>query len=347
MIGAKNKGAQREMGKEILLLAPTDYDLYESIKENIEDKGYKVNLILNRGKDFKYKNIGDRLYNLYRKLVLKDYDYKEKLRVKFLEDYQIAKINESNGYECCIVIRADFFSPRTLEQAKLNSKRFVSYHYDGLGRNLDILDKIGLFDDFFVFDQNDIKKYPDYNLKLLDNFYFDCYPRIIKKSRDIKTIYFLGSYHSSRETDLLNCYSNLSNHDIDVRISLLQNIYSPQYSDIYLKAGVTLLSDVIPYKKYLEELVQYDMLLDLLISEHQGLSFRIFEGLFYKKKVITNNKNIRDRDFYHPNNYYIIEGDEFLGLKEFLESPYIDIDSKTQEKYSFSAWFNKIIRAVN
>lgn len=345
MIRAENSTLKKNPGKEILLLAPIDYDLYKSIKENIEDKGYKVNLILNQGEKFKYHSIWERLYNLFRKLVLKDYDYKEKLRVKFIENQQIRKIKEVDHYECCIVIRTDYFSTRTLEQAKLKSNRFVSYHYDGLARNLDVLEKVEMFDDFYVFDQNDIPKYPNYNLKLLENFYFDCYPRIEQKSGKTKTIYFLGSYHASREADLMICYKNLSYRNIDVHIDLLKNIYAPDHSDIYHKPGVTLLFDVIPYKTYLQKLLKYDMLLDLLISEHQGLSFRIFEGLYYKKKVITNNKNVKYKDFYHPNNYYIIEGDGFKGLESFLESPYVEIDAEIQAKYSFSAWFNKMRRA--
>ena len=329
--------------KKVLLLALIDYGLYQSIKENLEKNGYDVTLVLNYGYEFSYTSMWDRLQNFLHKIFLRDYTYKDKLRKSFLENKQVDIINEEDYYDYCIVIRSDFFPIDILKAAKLKSRSFVSYHYDGLGRNKKVFERIDLFDHFFVFDKNDIKKYPEYNLNLVDNFYFDCYPRETNQERAGKAVYFLGSYHPSRLDDMLLCYNILREYGLEVDIDLLINAYLPDDSPLYQNVDISLLKDVIPYKSYLEKISPYGILLDLLIAEHQGLSFRIFEGLYYQKKVITNNKSVRERDFYHPNNYFIIENNNFNGLEEFIAAPYKNIDSNIVEQYSFTSWLNTLL----
>ena len=54
------------------------------------------------------------------------------------------------------------------------------------------------------------------------------------------------------------------------------------------------------------------VLLDLVRENQDGLSFRIFEAMALKKKIITNNKTIVDYDFYNPNNILILKEDKYL-----------------------------------
>ncbi|MFI8377987.1 hypothetical protein [Leeuwenhoekiella sp. NPDC079379] len=46
----------------------------------------------------------------------------------------------------------------------------------------------------------------------------------------------------------------------------------------------------------------YDILLDVQKGNQEGLTFRIFEALALKKKLIITNKSIVDYYFYDPQN---------------------------------------------
>ena len=62
-----------------------------------------------------------------------------------------------------------------------------------------------------------------------------------------------------------------------------------------------------------------------------------FESIFYDKKLITNNKSLKDYDFYHPNNIFILDNN-YDKIKEFLAKPFIKIDNEIKEKYDYKNW---------
>ena len=78
---------------------------------------------------------------------------------------------------------------------------------------------------------------------------------------------------------------------------------------------------------------------------HSGLSFRIFESIFYQKKLITNNTEVTKYDLYHEDNIYIWDGREIDidSLRSFLNKPYHILPSKILNKYSFKTWHRLIL----
>ena len=62
------------------------------------------------------------------------------------------------------------------------------------------------------------------------------------------------------------------------------------------------------------------------------------EALFYEKKLITNNKNIINYDFYCKENIFILEKDDIEELPQFLKTPYKKIDNEIVNKYEFENW---------
>ncbi|MFK5040379.1 hypothetical protein ACI3P4_05410 [Glaesserella parasuis] len=87
-----------------------------------------------------------------------------------------------------------------------------------------------------------------------------------------------------------------------------------------------------------------DILVDFTVSEHSGLSFRIFEAIGYSKKLITTNTTIKEYDFYNSNNIFIIENEniDINELKKFLLLPICELPKNIIEKYYFTAWISKI-----
>ncbi len=102
----------------------------------------------------------------------------------------------------------------------------------------------------------------------------------------------------------------------------------------------------VPYRDYLSLVNKSKVILDIVDATYQtGYSLRIFESLFYKKKLITNHEIIKKEPFYNPNNVYVInpeDEDSFKGLKAFADTPYEDVDENIIKKYNFNDWIKRI-----
>ncbi|MDO4763924.1 MAG: hypothetical protein Q4A00_06030 [Flavobacteriaceae bacterium] len=86
------------------------------------------------------------------------------------------------------------------------------------------------------------------------------------------------------------------------------------------------------------------VIIDIKLPYHSGLSFRFFESLGYNKKLITNNTSVKEYDFYHPNNIFITDYENFEGLEEFLNQPYVNICEEIKTKYKFENWIKNILK---
>ena len=97
-------------------------------------------------------------------------------------------------------------------------------------------------------------------------------------------------------------------------------------------------------KRYIK---QAACMLDLgVIEKHQGLTFRVFEAIGYHKKIITNNPDIANYDFYNPQNILIINEQNISIPNEFLTSSYIPIPDQIIRKYTLETWVKTVFKEV-
>lgn len=113
---------------------------------------------------------------------------------------------------------------------------------------------------------------------------------------------------------------------------------TPQLARQLYPANVNILPTGISFQQNIEYAKQSKVLVDFLENVHKGLSFRTFEALAYRKKLITTNPEIMKYDFYHPNNVFVWNGKDFAGLADFLATPYQEIEESIRRKYSFGNW---------
>ncbi|MGF7025803.1 hypothetical protein [Sphingobacterium siyangense] len=330
------------MNKKILLLVPNDYQLYKLVQKNIEDIGFDVTVILHNSVKFKYKSIFQRLYKLFRKLSDGNNSYKQELIIKYSSEQLINRIEAFDMFDYCLVFRADFFHIDVLNAAKRKSKWITSYHYDGLKRNPSIFERISIFDKFYVFDKEDVMKTDVVRTYLSHNFYFD-FDQGHKEA--IHDAYFLGYYSESREYFLLSLFHILNRIYSRVKFQIVFPPEQLKHVKKYTEYGVECLKRVVPFGDYLDRVERSNIIVDFLIGDHNGLSFRIFEGLKYSKKVITTNPNVVKYDFYHPNNFYVLNESSLdeKQLLDFLDLPYVKIADNIRQQYSFTSWFNQMI----
>lgn len=83
----------------------------------------------------------------------------------------------------------------------------------------------------------------------------------------------------------------------------------------------------LPYEGVLDYIGKSRAILHLLDGAQNGITLRIQESLIHKVKLITDDKNIIAYDFYTPNNIFILGKDDLNGLRDFLDTPYEDVES--------------------
>ena len=100
---------------------------------------------------------------------------------------------------------------------------------------------------------------------------------------------------------------------------------------------------LLSYQEYLEYLSVSDAVLDVLQDGQEGMTLRVMEALFLKKKLITTQKNLLKADFYHPDNIFIIGMDNWSQIKEFMNRPIYSIPNEILIKYDFDSWIKRLI----
>lgn len=97
-------------------------------------------------------------------------------------------------------------------------------------------------------------------------------------------------------------------------------------------------SQYISYDTNIRNIRSCRCIIDINQRPQAGITLRPIESLFYKKKLITNNPNIRTIDFYNPNNIFIWGQDDLARLECFIQEPCVDIDEHILSKYDINEW---------
>ena len=333
----------------IILGMPKHNNIFAEIIKNLKFHNFDVVFIESSQeniKGFKYKNFIDRLINAVRKIIFRDFTYKKKLKEKYIID-RAKKLLTHDKYDYAVIIRPDMYSENLLGFIRNHTKnRMVGYQWDGLKRFPEINSKIKIFDDFFVFDSNDLqdKDFKQYRLKGITNFYFDVNkPMCIHNG--VTTAYFVGSHFESRVSTLDKCAKALAELNVHIKFIIptddFENILKYRNHDL-MTYGTR---NKVSFAENLSNVNEADILIDIINPVHQGLSFRVFEALYYRKKLITNNSIIQSFDFFHPNNILVWEDNQDMDklLADFLEKPLKEIDPQIFKKYSFGNWINYVL----
>ena len=324
--------------KKIILIMPPDFGVYQVIEQNLRYMGFEQVAVISPL--FRYKT-KDRILNFIQKTFLGNKDYKKQL----IDDYYTAEVSQTlssfapKSIDYAIVIRPDKLDLKTIEKIHNTAHKVVAYQWDGLARFPKVFKVINHFQRFFVFDLDDYHLYKDRYANLLPctNFYFDIPEEEV--ALNSKEVLYVGVYIKDRIQSLVRVVNALSQYDLILNINLFYSRKTPPFSHPH----ITFFSKGLNYAQYLTLTKKATVLLDIKTVDHNGLSFRIFEAIKYQKKLITDNKSIKLYDFYHPNNFYVVENDLFEGLSDFLESDFVPLSEDIRQKYSFSNWVKNIL----
>lgn len=321
------------------LLMMADYSDFPTLfAKNLEKEGFLPYVITDNIPKFKYEN-GKRYINFLKKTFQKDREYKKNL----VEEHRFREYtNQINALgtdlDYVLIIRPDLFPISVIKFLKTKTKKLIAYQWDGINKFPQIKDYFSLFDIFYCFeDVTNIE-----NVKKITNFYFDFddYNETQNTyNHDVPVFYFVGlDWENRREKiDKFVTFTKNNNYKIDFYIQEFEKNANKNLSMHYMK-------DRISFAENIELVKKSDILVDFVDPRHSGLSIRFFEGMYYKKKVITDNIKVKQYDFYHPDNIFVLENENYDAINEFLKIPYQEIPENIVKKYGFSNWIQQIIQ---
>lgn len=185
--------------------------------------------------------------------------------------------------------------------------------------------------ELWTFDQGDAKKF---NMHYNNTYYFS----ELKKddNYNYSDIFYVGLEKEGRYEILQWLQKECDRNKLITDFNVVKNSnYKGNNKINYIES--------MDYFEVLKRISGTKCILDINNSNQIGLTLRPLESIFFEKKLITNNKNIRNFDFYNKNNIFIIGVDKIEKLKYFIELKYNEIDRKIMHKYTFENWLDRIV----
>lgn len=99
-------------------------------------------------------------------------------------------------------------------------------------------------------------------------------------------------------------------------------------------------SECVPYAQNIENIKKARCVIEIEQDGQQGITLRPLEALSCGKKLMTTNKNIKNFDFYSPENIFIVGEDDYANIDTFLHSDIHRLSDEVIGKYDLSTWLN-------
>ncbi|MBO4234507.1 hypothetical protein FO675_09415 [Riemerella anatipestifer] len=319
--------------KKILFIAPDYYGFNEVVYDGLKKySNAKVTHVVSAyTQRYKYKHIGERIQNLFMKTFL-GRNLKDERQYGELKEV----VRNSDFFDQIIINRPDVLSTDDLIRLKSKTNMLKAFFWDSIEKIPSQRDSIAYFDKCFSFDSLDCEKY---GFEKNTNFFF---APTMPNQDIIYDVLFLGT-QDGRIDKLVKILEHLNRIGYHSR-AFLYNHYSNGESEYSKSPFITITNKLIPFSQSYKISSQSRILLDLAQDNQAGLSFRPFEALGLQKKMITDNPNILNYDFYSPENICLIDPENIKISEDFFSKPYKPLDTAILGKYSLEHWIHNIIK---
>lgn len=207
---------------------------------------------------------------------------------------------------------------KTIKKQNPNCKVII-YFWNHINNTNKYILKDTNIDEFWTFDKEDAIKY---KMKYNPQFYTKMII-LNNKKNIINDIVFLGR-PKDRKNYILNIARLLKKQKLRLNFKIIENE-----------------KEFIKYDKYLDMVSESKCILDYNQDGQSGLTLRPMEALFFEKKLITNNRDIKNYDFYNPSNIFILGENNIEDIKEFINKPYEKVEQKIIDYYDFEQWLSR------
>lgn len=280
---------------------------------------------------YKYPNTFYKIFNFFSK-----YLFNYNLKRVHIEKHLLEKLDKAGFQDHILITRADLFNVSTIVKIKQYTKNLLANFNDHIDKFPRIKKVAPYFDKVFSFEKRDIEKY-GYNF--ITNFIYIEEPMIKDLNVKLKYEVFNVSRLGRRREHFLEKIAKVLNQlHVSNRIIVVGNI-KPRKNRIN---NLEFSSIYIPINEVQDLIMNSNVMLDVCRDDQSGLSFRIFESMMYRKKLITNNNDVINYDFYNPNNILIVNKDASNITKGFFETEYQEIEKDIYNKYTLDSWLKKV-----
>lgn len=310
---------------KITLVSLDNWGFNSNIAVALEKKGHIIRHIDFNEFKYKYTSFSHRIYNFLLKTFLN-----KNLKTIFYGEKIIEILKENNEIQDVILtIKADFIDSKSLSEFKNYTKKSITFINDSFARCPKTKPVLKYFDEVYSFEKEDCKKY---DLKFKTNFIYN-----YTKKNDIRSNFkyqlFNISSRDKRTNTILKIAQKLKIDNINYKIFIFDNKYKIKENEL-----VTVIRKSVSLNEVNEYIENSQILLDIQRKKQMGLTFRIFESLGLQKKLITSNEDVKNYDFYNPNNILIIDVKNPVFPKSFFETPYQNIPDEILNKYLVENW---------
>lgn len=255
-----------------------------------------------------------------------------------------------NSYDFIFIINCEMATEEVLRIYKSHFKtaKFYLYLNDSISNIYNISCKFKYFDKIFSFDRIDCLNNIMFIFRPL--FYIDEYDVALSVNKPYKyDLCFIGTIHSDRFAilDSIKHQANTSGFTFYI-FPYLQARFMYFFYKIANNSFANAHFRDFKYSKIsVDEIIKVvnnsSTIVDIQHPKQTGLTIRTIEMLAMKKKIITTNMDIKNYDFFHTNNIYIINRDKPYIDISFLKKEYIDLDLNILHKYSLKQWILDIL----
>lgn len=287
-----------------------------------------------------HSNFQERATNAISKVFLN-----KNLKTEKRQQFVIDSLAALGPQDQILVLNPDTFDISTLQEIKAYSKRLITYLYDSLERLPVEIEKLKLFDKIFSFDIIDVKKHAFE--KLTNYIYLDHHSS--EEQNPEMDLFYITSYDNKRVSFIKLLTKKLIALNLKFQIMIIgKKSWKNQLKNLFITVPESL-SIIFSIKKIShQDLPGYyknsKALLDLTRENQHGLSFRVFEAMALEKKIITDNKAIKDYDFYNPNNILVLDETCSNLNTQFFEQPYEKIPDNIYYFYTIDSWVDRVFK---
>lgn len=256
--------------------------------------------------------------------------------ITYIDYYEQVKKKLSTFYDCILVIKGDVVPNTFLDylKEKFNGAQFIMYHWDDIDLFPNVFDKFKYFDRILSYNILDCKKY---NLILRPIFFVPLQGMCEEKDIDA---FIVGSYNSVRGKFIRQF------KQLNPEVSLYSHYYINPLTFIREKLDWATRNEFkfhkLSYHEMMSIVARSKVCIDVPQARQQGLTTRSIEALPFETKIITTNPNIKLYDYYSTKNHYIVDINNPIIDKDWLNEPYEKVDDDIVLRYTIDYWLDDI-----
>jgi hypothetical protein len=282
---------------------------------------------------YAYPSVLHKVANFFTKTLF-NYNFKrEHLNRKLLQ-----LLDNEEKQDAILVIKGDDLSIETIKKIKNSTHKLIAFLNDSMSRYPRMRKIHSQFDKVYSFERQDVQKY---NFEFITNYIYFDYKNVPSEALEYG-VFNISSLDKRSET-IPHFASYFKAHNIAYKLIAFSKTHHEEFDALQIEQ-TTKTYDLNAVFKFV---LKSRFLLDLQRPKQFGLSFRVLEALALNKKLITTNIDLKNYDFYNPNNIAIVDADHIRIDSEFFKTPYEAIDEVIIRNYHISTWVETVFELKN